>query len=132
MTYDLRGFLAFSRLLKVESGKPLKIREFQKAILRDHFGAGRELVVVIPKKNGKTTLLAALALYHLHANPQAEIPVVAASRDQAGVMFRQAEKLVRNSGERVEGHRRPRPGPAQARVPDRRDRRSRSGRATAR
>jgi Phage terminase-like protein, large subunit len=52
----------------------------------------------MPKKNGKTTLLAALALYHLLMVPVAECVVGAASRDQAAILHRQACGLVKRSG----------------------------------
>jgi phage terminase large subunit-like protein len=39
--------------------------------------------VIIPKKNGKTTLVAALGLYHLLTTVDAEAYIAASSRDQA-------------------------------------------------
>src|SRR5262249_52023703 len=56
------------------------------------------LVIVIPKKNGKTTLLGALALFHLWVWPEAECVIGASSRDQARILFKQAAGLVRRSG----------------------------------
>ena len=101
--YNAAAFTRFAGNLKIEDGKRLKLKKFQKDILRDHFGQARELVVVIPKKNGKTTLLAALALFHLTTRDRAEVIIVAASRDQAKVMFDQAVMLVESTGERVKG-----------------------------
>lgn len=97
MSYDLAAFGRFTRTLTLQQG-PMVLEPFQREILRDHFGPARELVVVIPKKNYKTTTLAALGLFHLREVEQAEVPIVASSREQAGVMFRQAEMLIRNSG----------------------------------
>jgi phage terminase large subunit-like protein len=57
----------------------------------------RETVILIPKKNGKTSLLAALALYHLVYSDDANVPVAAASRKQAMVLFNQAKGLVKRS-----------------------------------
>lgn len=66
-------------------------------MLFDLFAGMRETVIIIPKKNGKTTLLAALALYHLFITRDAECVIVAASRDQAGIMLRQAQGFIRRS-----------------------------------
>lgn len=66
-------------------------------MLSDYFSGTTETVCVIPKKNGKTTLLAALALYHLKHVPNADVLMVASSRDQAKRMYEQAAELVRFS-----------------------------------
>jgi hypothetical protein len=102
MSYDLAGFERFAPLLHIEDGSALKLERFQKLILADHFGQATELVVVIPKKNGKTTMLAALALFHAAEVMDSEVIIVAASGDQAGIMFRQAEKMLRRSGKAPE------------------------------
>lgn len=102
MTYDLAGFRAFLRGLHVD-GYALGLERFQLDIFRDHFGPAIEEVVIIPKKNYKTTSLAALALYHLSVTAEPEVPVVAASAKQAGVMYRQALKIVKGNGEKLAG-----------------------------
>lgn len=100
MSYDLADFRRWAPKLTLDTGKPLKLEGFQIDILRDHFGQAVELVVVIPKKNYKTTTMAALGLFHLREVFQADVPILAASSKQAGIMFRQAEKLIVNSGEK--------------------------------
>lgn len=66
-------------------------------MLADYFDGVRETLVLIPKKNGKSTLLGALALYHLCTVHDAECVIAAASRDQAGIMLRQAQGFIRRS-----------------------------------
>src|SRR5262249_25386718 len=66
-------------------------------ILGDYFAGVRELLVLLPKKNGKSTLLAALALHHVYTRDEAECIVGAASREQAGIIFRAAAGFVRRS-----------------------------------
>lgn len=85
------------RHLRLESGAPLVIEDFQRTILGDYFGGATESLILIPKKNGKSTLIAALALFHMATTPDAETVVVAASRDQAGVLFGQSAGFVRRS-----------------------------------
>ena len=95
--WTLRSFREFASFLRTEDGKPLKIHPFQARLLEPVFGGVTELVVIIPKKNGKTTLLAALALFHLLVVEEAEAVIGASSRDQATILFNQAAKMVRRA-----------------------------------
>jgi phage terminase large subunit-like protein len=96
--YSIPDFGKFCSGLVLDSGKKMKLESFQRTILRPHFNGTRETVVIVPKKNGKTTLLAALALYHLKQTPSAECVIAASTRDQAKILFNQAAKMVRASG----------------------------------
>jgi len=98
MAYSLRAFEEFCRGLTLKDGGTLEVEAFQRRILRDHFRGVVEEVVVIPKKNGKTTLLGALALFHLREWPKADVVVVAASAEQAGILFERAADRVESSG----------------------------------
>lgn len=66
-------------------------------MLVDHFAGAVETLILLPKKNGKSTLLAALALYHLVSTPDAECVIAASSRDQATILYDQACGFVRRS-----------------------------------
>jgi phage terminase large subunit-like protein len=95
---DLASFARFcSELLTADSGLPLALEDWQAEMLAEHFAGTRELLILISKKNGKTSLLAALGLYELCSIPDAEIAIVAASRDQAGLILRQARGYIRRS-----------------------------------
>lgn len=83
--------------LTLEDGSPLELHDFQRQMLLELFEGCRETVILIPKKNGKSTLLGALALYHLCTTPDAECVIAAASRDQAQIMLRQAQGFIRRS-----------------------------------
>lgn len=96
--YTLRAFERFCGELVLDNGERLTIEPFQRAMLRDHFAGVRELVILIPEGNGKTTLLAALMLFHLANWPDAEVIIVASSREQAEILYRQATGLVERSG----------------------------------
>jgi hypothetical protein len=56
-----------------------------------------ECWLVVPEGNGKTTLIAALALYHIQHMLSASVPVAAASRDQAQIVYMQAAGFVERS-----------------------------------
>lgn len=98
MSYSLDDFAAFCEELVLDTGNRFVLEPYQRTMLTDHFGGVTEIVIVIPKKNGKTTLLGALALFHLLEWPEAECVIGASSRDQARILFKQAAGLVRRSG----------------------------------
>jgi phage terminase large subunit-like protein len=66
-------------------------------MLGDLFEGARETLVLLPKKNGKSTTLGALAIFHLLSTPDADCIIVAASREQAEIILRQARGFVRRS-----------------------------------
>ncbi len=72
----------------------LQLEPFQKLIAKAAAGHERELVVLLPRGQGKTTLLAALAVHHLLSVEDAAVYVAAASRDQARILFEQAARFV--------------------------------------
>jgi phage terminase large subunit-like protein len=55
-------------------------------MLADYFAGSTETIILCPKKQGKSTIVGALALFHLVTTPDAECVVVAASREQAGIL----------------------------------------------
>lgn len=84
-------------MIRLENGEPFVLEPFQHTILGGFFDGVRETLCLLPKKNGKTTLLGALSLYHLCTTPDAECVIAAASRDQASIMLRQAQGFIRRS-----------------------------------
>lgn len=97
---ELDAFVQFCKgALTVNEGGPLVVEAFQRQMLGDYFAGRRSTVILISKKNGKTSLLGALALYHLLTTPDAECVIAAASRDQAGIMLRQIQGFIRRSPE---------------------------------
>jgi phage terminase large subunit-like protein len=96
--YSLEAFEEFCGTLTLDTGGRMRLEPFQKLFLAEHFGGASEVVILLPKKNLKTTTLAALALFHLRMVSDAEVIVVASSRDQARILFKQAAGLVKRSG----------------------------------
>lgn len=94
---SLDDFRAFCAELTVSQGRPLLLEPFQERMLADYFEGVRETLILIPKKCGKTTTLAALALYHLLTTPDAACYVAAASREQATLIFDAACGFVARS-----------------------------------
>jgi phage terminase large subunit-like protein len=87
----------FCAALELEQGGSMRLEHFQRRALGDYFSGARETLVLLSKKNGKTTLLAALAIYHLLTTPDAECVIAAASREQAMILFDAAVGFIRRS-----------------------------------
>lgn len=91
-------------------GAPLQLELFQKAYIQALFGfleretgfrRYRETMFLVGRKNGKSTLLAAIALYLLIADYEgaAEIYSVATKKDQARKVLTEAVNMVKQSPE---------------------------------
>ncbi|MGI6256611.1 MAG: terminase large subunit [Anaerovoracaceae bacterium] len=88
-------------------GEPFLLLPWQKEIIRDVFGTIKEdgnrqfktVYIEIPKKQGKSELAAAVALYLLFADGEAspEVYGAAADRNQAKIVFDVAAKMVKKN-----------------------------------
>jgi phage terminase large subunit-like protein len=96
--FTLEHFREWARQLILDTGEPWALEPFQEAFAADLFTGIPEIWLLIPEGNGKTTLFAALALYHCEFRATGNVLVGASSRDQAQIMFLQADGLVRRSG----------------------------------
>jgi phage terminase large subunit-like protein len=96
---ELETFTAFCGELILENRKAMQLEGFQQTILSDFFDGARETLCLIPKKNGKTSLIAAVALYHLLVTDDAECVIGAASAKQATILFDQARGLIKRGSE---------------------------------
>ncbi len=92
------------------AGKPVQLELFQKAFLAALFGfvhtdtglrRYRESLFYVARKNGKSTLLSALALYCLVADgePGAEVYSAASKKDQAKIIFDETLHMIRQSAD---------------------------------
>ncbi len=88
------------------AGQPFNLRPWQVRIIRHIFGKlkngkrqYRTVYIEIPRKNGKTELAAAIALYCLVGDGEAgaEVYCAAAERDQAALVFNAAATMVRTN-----------------------------------
>jgi phage terminase large subunit-like protein len=92
--FTLPHFRRWSSEVILDTDEPWKLQPFQEAFVRDLFRGTPEAWLLIPEGNTKTTLMAGIALYHCEFQPYAVVPVAAASREQAEIMYRQAEGMV--------------------------------------
>ena len=88
--------------------KPLKLELWQKALVAAAFGfvdvntdlrRFTDVLLVVARKNGKSTLAAAIGLYLMIADGEAgaEIYAAATKRDQAKIVWLEAKRMVRAS-----------------------------------
>ncbi len=97
---DIVVFLEEQYIL--EDGKPIRLEKFQKKILRDIFqtkGANgfrkHNLVLIgVPKKNGKSTMASAVALYSLFTEMNGEVYGAAGDKDQAKIIFQMTKRAI--------------------------------------
>jgi phage terminase large subunit-like protein len=95
--FTLPHFRAWASDLILDTGESWHPERFQEAFLEDVFSGCPECWLVVPEGNGKTTLVAGLGLYHCEHRPHASVPIAASSREQAEIMYRQAEGFVLRS-----------------------------------
>lgn len=83
------------------AGKPLRLRDWQREIVRGAFGEGiRTALVSIPRANGKSALAAALAVAELFVgDASAEVLVVASDERQARIVLNMARRMIELSPE---------------------------------
>ncbi len=90
------------------AGKPFALQGWQRNIIHDVFGwkrtsdltrRYRKVYVEIPRKNGKSTLAAGIALYLLFADDEkgAQVFSAAADKEQASIVFRDAKTMTEGS-----------------------------------
>ena len=77
----------------------LELEPFQRRILRAIASGTREVVVLLPRGNGKTALLALVALHQLVTVEDAKVVAVAASRQQAEHLFNYALRYASELGD---------------------------------
>ena len=94
----------------IGKGKPFKLQKWQKAFIRDIYEPAlpdgrrvvRRAILSMARKNGKTALIAAIALAHLvgpEKESYGEIYSAANDRDQAAIVFKFAKQLVEQEPE---------------------------------
>ena len=89
------------------AGEPLVLEDWQMSIMGEALATAdeegvapywRSAIILVPRKNGKTTMLAAYALYRLfNDETQPEILLAAASDKQAGRLFDTCVQFIRRS-----------------------------------
>ena len=88
-------------------GKPLKLELYEKVIIQAIYGIVdkngirkyQELLAILARKNGKSTLLSALGNYGMLGDKEGgpEIDCVSTKKDAAKIVFNEAKNMVKQS-----------------------------------
>jgi phage terminase large subunit-like protein len=84
----LRSFLDLCE----KTGFP--VEPFQAKIAGALLGPEREKLITLPRKNGKSRVIGTFAAWHLLTTPQAQVVVVANSKEQAEIIDRYARQVA--------------------------------------
>lgn len=95
--FTAEHFRAYVDLLVFDDGERRGLEPWQMQIARDIFKGYREVWLVVPEGNGKSTLIAALALYGADYCDSPWIPIGASSAKQARIIYDQAEGFVQRT-----------------------------------
>ena len=114
--FDASKFLRFVRFAQTLkhfkgefAGKAIRLEDWQLFVAANVFGWYRKATkrrryqyadIYVPRKNGKTTFAAIVALYMLlfDGEPAAEVYAAAVDKEQAKICFDTAKELLRHSG----------------------------------
>lgn len=96
---DLELFTEFCNGLVTQQRDPLVLHDFQRLALCDYFLGATVTVVIQPKKQGKTTLIAALCIFHVLTTADANVVIVAVSKDQARRLYEHVCKFISKNPE---------------------------------
>lgn len=103
---EVIDFLQLLNLTDDFYGQPFILQDWQREVLRDVYGTVKDdgyrqykyAYLEIPKKNGKTTMIAGLGVYHLVCDgPEGQIFCCAADRGQATLVYKAAVSMIEQS-----------------------------------
>lgn len=83
----VRKFVKFGALVGI------KVEPFQEQIVREIFSGREEVVVLLPRGNGKTALMSLVSLHHLCTHPSPKVYVAANARHQAKLLWDETKRL---------------------------------------
>jgi phage terminase large subunit-like protein len=92
-------FRRFADLLVYDDGEHHDLEAWQIDFVKDLFSGFREAWLLVPEGNGKSTLVAAIALYGAHFTSRPWIPIAAFSREQAMILYTQAKAFIEQTPE---------------------------------
>jgi len=92
--FTLAHFREWSSDVFLDNDEPCSLEPFQELFVEDLFSGRSVCWLCVPEGNGKTTLLALVALYWMEFKPGCKVLAAAAAVDQANLMYQQAEGMV--------------------------------------
>ena len=99
--FTLEHFRWWAHRITLDNGEQWVPEDFQEMFLADVFEGRPENWLVVPEGNAKTTLVGGYGLYTLEFVTEANVPAAASSREQAEILYLQAEGMVVRSEQLV-------------------------------
>ena len=93
----LDEFHVIAGTLITQQKTPLVIEPFQDVCLAPHFAGAKLTTIIQPKKLGKSTIVAAVAIHHALTVDDCDVIIVAVSKTQAKIIYRHIWGFIRRS-----------------------------------
>jgi len=91
-------FRLYARQLVLDNGDRWEPEDWQVDVALDIFDPGtREVWLIVPQGNGKTTLMGGVALYHADFTPSPWVPIAASSAKQARILYTRSEEFIQRT-----------------------------------
>lgn len=97
VAYSAEVEKSVNRFVKFGALVGITVEPFQRLIVREIFAGRQEIVVMMPRGNGKTTLMALYSLYHLLTHPEPAVYCAAAARHQAAILWEETRRIAMRS-----------------------------------
>ena len=95
--FTLDHFRKYVDLLVFDDGEKRGLEDWQLEVTADIFAGFREVWMVVPEGNGKSTLVSAVALYGADYSESPWIPISASTAKQARIIYDQAAGFVQRT-----------------------------------
>lgn len=95
--FTLDHFRAYADLLVFDDGEKRGLEDWQLEVVADIFAGYREVWMIVPEGNGKSTLVSAIALYGADYSESPWIPIGASTAKQARIIYDQAAGFVQRT-----------------------------------
>lgn len=92
--FELEHFRGWASEIVLDTDERWELEPFQERFVEDLFSGRSVCWLCVPEGNGKTTLMAGIALYWCEFKPGCKVLAAAAAIDQANLMYQQAEGMV--------------------------------------
>lgn len=92
--FTVDHFRLYARQLVLDTGARWEPEDWQLDTIADVFAGTQQVWLLVPQGNGKTTLMAGLALYHCDFTPSPWVPIAASSAKQARILYTAAAEFI--------------------------------------
>lgn len=92
--FTVDHFRLYARQLVLDTGETWEPEDWQLGVIEDILAGTQQVWLIVPQGNGKTTLMAGIALYHADFTSSPWVPIGASSAKQARILYTRAEEFI--------------------------------------